>query len=64
LGVEFDDKVREEWRRKTLKFERRRRPKEPLSEEQASFVRENKDYENEKWMLEFIERQYANVRVS
>jgi hypothetical protein len=57
LGIEFDERVREEWRRKSLRFERKRRPKVPVSEEQELFVRENKDHENEKWMLDFIERQ-------
>lgn len=62
LGVEFDERVREEWRRISLRFEGKRRPKVPVSEEQEQFVRKNKDYENEKWMLDFIECQYAGVR--
>jgi hypothetical protein len=62
LGVEFCSKVREEWRRMSLHFEGKRRPKSPVSEEQEQFVRENKDHENEKWMLDFIERQYTSGR--
>lgn len=62
LGVEFDEEVRKAWREKTLKFEGKRRPKEPLSREQELFIRENKNYDNEKWILDRIEWQYANVR--
>lgn len=62
LGVEFGETVRGEWERMSRGFEGRRRSKKPLSKEQESFVRENKDFENEQWMLDFIERQFAGSR--
>ncbi|MGH3087654.1 MAG: sulfotransferase family protein [Rubrobacteraceae bacterium] len=62
LEVEFDEGVREEWNKMSLDFEKRRRPKEPLTGEQRSLIRENKDHENEKWMSDLIERQYAGIR--
>jgi hypothetical protein len=62
LQVEFDEEVRKAWRKRTRKFEGKRRLKEPLTGEQERFIRENKDHENERWILDRIERQYANVR--
>jgi hypothetical protein len=61
LGVEFDEEVREAWRKKTRKFEHKRRPKEPLTKEQKLFVKKNKNYKHEKWILDRIEKQYANI---
>jgi hypothetical protein len=61
LGVEFDEEVREAWRKKTRKFEHKRRPKEPLTKEQKLFVKKNKNYKHEKWILDRIEKQYAKT---
>ena len=58
LELEFDETVREAWKRISLRFKRKRRPKEPLSEEQRSFVEANKDLAAEKWILDLLGRQY------
>lgn len=60
LEVEFDDSVREAWGRTSGRFEDRRRQKEPLSEEQAQFIQENKDHEAEAWVLDRLEKQWAD----
>lgn len=57
LEVEFDESLRETWREISSSYEDHRRPKEPPSEEQQDFVRENKDYEAERWILDVIEQQ-------
>ncbi len=59
LDLEFDESVREAWKRMSLQFEKRRREKEPLSAEQKAFIQENKDHAAEEWMLERIERQWS-----
>ena len=58
LGLEFDEDVTRVWRRMSLKFEQKRRPKEPLGEEQARLIEQNKDQDAENWVLERIERQW------
>lgn len=58
LDLEFDDSVRESWRQMSLRFEERRRPKNPTSEEQRAYIEENKDQAAEAWILERIERQW------
>lgn len=57
LGIEFDNSMRETWEEMSRRFEGRRRPKNHLSEEQLSFVRQNKDSAVEEWVLERIEKQ-------
>lgn len=58
LGLKFDEDVRGAWRRTSLRFEQRRRQKEPLTEEQARLVEQNKDRDAEAWILDRIERQW------
>ena len=41
-----------------MEFESRRRRKEPLSEEQRSFIQEYADHDAEAWVLERIEEQW------
>ena len=42
----------------TLQFEGARRHKEPLGEEQRSFIQEYADHDAEAWVLERIEEQW------
>ncbi len=58
LGLEFDESVTQAWREASLEFESRRRRKEPLSEEQRSFIREHANRDAEAWVLERIEKQW------
>lgn len=57
LGVEFEESMLEAWRERTKRFEAKRRPKEPLSEEQITFIQENKDRVAEEWLLNRLEEQ-------
>ena len=58
LGLEFDESVRRAWRNMSIKHEQKRRPKDPLTEEQAQLVEKNKDRDAEAWMLDRIKRQW------
>lgn len=58
LGLEFGEDVRRAWRKTSLRFEQRRRQKEPLNEEQARLIEQNKDQNAEAWILDRIERQW------
>jgi hypothetical protein len=42
----------------SFRFEILRRSKEPLTEEQASFVRDNKDRAAEEWILDRMDKQW------
>jgi hypothetical protein len=57
LEIEFDEPVLEAWRKRSERFEAKRRNKEPLDEERAAFVRENKNQAAEEWLFERIEEQ-------
>lgn len=61
LGIEFDARVREDWRRMSEAFERERRPKEPLTTEQEEYVRLHKDREAGAWIEARIERQWRRL---
>ncbi|MBA3232306.1 MAG: sulfotransferase [Acidobacteria bacterium] len=60
LELDFDDSVREAWSKMSRSFEGRRRKKEPLNEEQARYIQENKDFESEGWILDRIQKQYKD----
>ncbi len=60
LGLEFDESITNAWREASSGFESRRRRKEPLSEEQRSFLREYADHEAEAWVLGRIEQQWIS----
>lgn len=61
LGIEFDGAVREAWRAMSAEFERKRRPKEPLTDEQQAYIREQKDAAAEEWVLARIDRQWRDL---
>ena len=58
LGLEIDESVTRAWRAASLEFEGGRRRKEPLSEEQLTFVQKHADRAAEGWVLDRIERQW------
>lgn len=57
LGIEFEESMLAAWRKRSERFEAKRRPKEPLSEEQVAFIQENKDRAGEEWLLGRLEEQ-------
>ncbi len=65
LGLEFDESVRRAWRGMSVSRRnrplRRKRRREPLSEEQKVYIRENKDYTAETWALDRIDWQYDEL---
>ena len=61
LEIKFDETVRGSWGEMSRRFEEERRSKKSLSEEQASFIRRNKDYNAEEWILRRIEAQWEEV---
>lgn len=61
LDIEFDEAVRRSWRRMSLRFEEKRRDKEPLDGKQAKFIAKNKDHAAEAWVLDRIERQWSEL---
>lgn len=61
LDLEFDETVREEWWRRSEEFEEDRRDKEPLTDEQLAYVRDNKDYAAEEWTLRRIQQQWEDL---
>jgi hypothetical protein len=58
LELEFDESVTRAWRETSLNFESERRRKEPLTEEQRSFIQEHADRAAEAWVLDRIEKQW------
>lgn len=60
LEIEFDDPVREAWKRTSRDFEGGRRRKESLTEEQISLIENGKDYAAEQWIMDRIERQWED----
>lgn len=63
LEIEFPDPVLADWRERSAGFEGARRRKKPPTEEQASFIRQNKDYAAEEWLLGRIEEQRSNPEI-
>jgi len=61
LGIEFDDRIRDVWRRLTRNFEKERRPKDSLSEEQKATLQKRKDHAAEEWALDRIQKQWDEV---
>ena len=61
LELEFDEEIRTAWKRMSHRFDEKRRHKKPLGEEEASFLKENKDFAAEEWILDRIERQYSEI---
>jgi hypothetical protein len=61
LGLEFDESMIRAWREASLEFESGRRRKEPLSEEQQSFIQENAERAAEAWVIERIENQWSEL---
>jgi hypothetical protein len=59
LELEFDEEIRKAWKRISLRFKEKRRHKKPLDEEEASFLKENKDFAAEEWILDYIDGQYS-----
>lgn len=57
LGIEIDEATRRAWKEMSRDFEMARRPKEPLTEKQRSYIQESKDHEAEKWVLRRIRAQ-------
>lgn len=62
LGLEFDEATRRRWEEATARFDRARRPKSPLTEEQARFIAEHKDHAAEEWILARIDEQWKSVQ--
>lgn len=63
LELDFDSSVRESWEDLSLKFEVERRPKTPLSEEQITFIEENRDSAAEEWILSRISEQWEELDI-
>lgn len=61
LGLELGDSMHESWAKSSRRFTEARRSKTPLSEEQYSLIRHNKDHETEKWILDFLEEQHSRA---
>lgn len=61
LDLEFDEEVLASWKEMSTRFERDRRPKKPLTEEQAAFVRAHKDRAAEDWFLRRIDAQWRSL---
>lgn len=59
LELDFDGPILETWQETSREFKSRWRDKQPLTEEQMDYIRENKDHEVEEWMLERIARQWS-----
>ena len=57
-GLEFDEPVTRSWQEASLGFESKRQSKEPLSEEQQSFIQKHADRAAEAWILDRIEKQW------
>lgn len=62
LDIEFDETVRQAWRELSVEFERQRRPKKPLTDEQEAYIRKEKDSAAEQWILSRIERQWQDLK--
>ncbi len=61
LDLEFGESVRRSWRKISLQHDERRRDKEPLSEEQARYIEENKNHAAEEWILSRMEKQWEGL---
>lgn len=61
LDLELGESVLLSWKELSADFERARRPKNPLTEEQAAFVRTHKDRAAEDWTLRRIEAQWKSL---
>ena len=60
LELDFGEEVKSSWQKMSSSFESKRRQKEPLDDEQARYIQENKDHEAEDWILDRIERQWED----
>lgn len=63
LELEFDESLRVSWEAMSQDFEAARRPKKPLTARQISFIRERKDSEAERWILDRISRQWSELGI-
>ncbi len=61
LDLEFDEGIREKWKRTSSNFEGERRRKDSLSGEQKKMLRQRKDQAAEDWMLKRIEKQWSSL---
>ena len=61
LDLELDESVLRSWRELSADFERTRRPKNELTEEQEAFVRTHKDHAAEDWTLHRIRAQWESL---
>lgn len=59
LGLDFDESVTRAWKERSHDFEGRRRRKRSLAEDQMSYIRQHADREAEAWVLDRIDRQWA-----
>ena len=60
LGLELDESVTKAWADKTLEFQKGRRPKQTLSQEQLAFIQEYVDRSAEAWILDRIDKQWRD----
>ena len=60
LGLELDESVTRAWTDKTLEFQKGRRPKQTLSQEQRAFIHEHADRSAEAWILDRIDKQWTD----
>lgn len=63
LDLEFDESVRETWRRMSQEFKVKRRPKHASTEQQKELLRQKKDREVEGWLLNRIEQQWEDLEL-
>ena len=61
LEVDFDAEIIETWKDMGARYAKKRRAKEPLTEEQQSYVREHKGEGLESWALRRIEAQFDSI---
>ena len=61
LGLDFDERIAETWRRMSASFRENRRPKDPLTGGQAASVRAHKDSAAEGWVLRRIDAQWRSL---
>lgn len=60
LGIAFDNEIQKDWKIRSDAFERNRRQKTDLTQEQKNFLEERKDHAVEEWVLQRIEDQWDN----
>jgi hypothetical protein len=63
LEIDFDEQVLSDWRMRSTDFEKNRRRKADLTEEQENYIRREKDHEAEEWILKRIEDQREDPSV-